>query len=144
MNIIVKTREEYFAQAGERRGELEEIDAFIRDNTPDMPAKISDGMTTTVMLGYGEQQYQTKSMKEPARWPVIALALQKNYFSIYVCVVLDGEYVAERFAAELGKVSVGKSCIRFKKFSDVNHEVLAELLTDINARFAAGESLYGI
>jgi hypothetical protein len=44
-------------------------------------------------------------MKEPGVWPVVALAAQKRYLSLYVCAVVDGEYVAERYASELGDVS---------------------------------------
>jgi hypothetical protein len=56
------------------------------------------------MLGYGEQPYQTKAMKEPGIWPVVALAVEKRYLSLYVSAVIDGEYVAERYASQLGNV----------------------------------------
>ena len=36
-----------------------------------------------VMLGYGEQPYQSKSMKEPIDWPVVALAAQKRHISLF-------------------------------------------------------------
>jgi len=53
-------------------------------------------------------------------WPVIALANQKNYISIYICAVDKGEYIAEKYKQSLGRVSVGKSCIRFKKIEDLD------------------------
>jgi hypothetical protein len=37
-------------------------------------------------------------------------------------------HLAERYANRLGKVSVGKSCVRFKRTSDVELDVLRELL----------------
>lgn len=41
-----------------------------------------------------------------------------------------GDYLAERYADRLGKVSVGKSCVRFKRKSDLDLGVLRELLVE--------------
>jgi hypothetical protein len=79
------------------------------------------------MLGYGSFPYLNYK-KEKILWPVIALANQKNYISLYVCAVDKGEYIAEKHKKELGKVSVGKSCIRFKKLEDVNLPMLKKVL----------------
>lgn len=61
-------------------------------------------------------------------WPTVALASQKNYISLYVCAVEDGKYIAEKYRAKLGKVSVGKSCIRFKKLEDLSIPELKKVL----------------
>lgn len=53
---------------------------------------------------------------------------EANYISIYVCAVAGGQYAAEKYAKELGKVSVGKSCIRIKKIEDLNFDTLKILL----------------
>ncbi|MCI0566136.1 DUF1801 domain-containing protein [bacterium] len=79
------------------------------------------------MPGYGSFKYKNYK-KENLRWPIIALASQKNYISVYVCAVKDGDYVAEQYKDELGKVSVGKSCIRFKKLEDVNLKTLEKVI----------------
>ncbi len=71
------------------------------------------------MIGYGTFPYRNYK-KELIKWPVIALANQKNYLSIYLCATDNGKYVAEILKKELGKVSVGRSCIRFKKLSDLS------------------------
>jgi hypothetical protein len=142
VQIDASSREEYFAAAGEREPELRELDAFIRRHAPDLPPVISTGMGA--VLGYGEQPYQTTSMKEPMDWPVLALAVQKRHISLYICALEDGEYVAEKHAAELGKVSCGKSCVRFTKANNLNLEALAPILAEINRRFVAGERLYAV
>ena len=79
------------------------------------------------MPGYGSFKYRNYK-KEIIDWPIIALASQKNYISMYVCAVKDGEYVAEKYKDELGKVSVGKSCIRFKKIEDLNLKTLEKII----------------
>ncbi|HET9301504.1 MAG TPA: hypothetical protein VFO20_01880, partial [Propionibacteriaceae bacterium] len=99
MQINAASREKYFEAAGPREGELRQLDAIIREFAPSLTPALSDGMGSAQMLGYGEQPYQTKSMKEPGVWPVIALAVQKRYLSLYVSAVIDGEYVAERYAS---------------------------------------------
>ena len=88
MQIEASSREEYFTAAGEREPELRELDAFIRQHAPDLPPVVSTGMGA--VLGYGEQPYQSKSMKEPMDWPVLALALQKRHISLYICALEDG------------------------------------------------------
>ena len=54
------------------------------------------------MLGYGLMPYRPASAKETTMWPLIALAAQKRHLSLYVCAVVDGQYLAESRAAALG------------------------------------------
>lgn len=141
VNVQAKTREEYFQAAGEREPILRELDKFIRQTVPTLKPVIFGGMSGT-WLGYGMQPYQTKSMKEPTEWPVLALANQKNYLSLYVMATEDGEYVAEKYAKDLGKVNVGKSCIRFKKLEDLDLEVLEKMLKGVEKRFEKEGAIY--
>ncbi len=79
------------------------------------------------MLGYGSFKY-VNYKKETVDWPIIGLASQKSYISLYVCALEDGKYIAEKYKDTLGKVSVGKSCIRFKKLEDLDLKGLREIL----------------
>lgn len=139
MEAEAASRDAYFVAAGDREPELRALDELIRAHAPDLAPTLSAG----TMLGYGDLPYQTKSMKEPGVWPLLALAAQKKHLSLYVCAVVDGTYVAEQYASELGNVSCGKSCVRFKKAADLNTEALTRMLTDLNRRYVAGEALYG-
>ncbi len=48
--------------------------------------------------------------------------------SLY-CLAADSRgYVAERFKERLPKASIGKSCVRFKRLSDLDEDGLRELL----------------
>lgn len=143
MNIQANTIEEYFVAAGEREPDLRQLDALIRKSAPELEPVLFGGMTGK-MLGYGLQPYQSKSMKKPGQWPLVALALQKNYISLYICVVVDGQYVAEKNAERLGAVKTGKSCINIKKIEDINTDVVREIISDASKRIAAGEKLFGI
>lgn len=142
MKIEASTREEYFSKAGEREADLRALDAMICKSAPHLKPVLGGGMSGK-MLGYGEQKYKTKSAKEAIDWPIVMLAAQKNYMSLYVCAVQDGAYVAELYEKRLGKVSCGKSCIRFKNIQDLNLEVIHEMLAKLDERVARGEKLYG-
>jgi hypothetical protein len=136
-NVQVETREEYFKAAGEREEMIRTLDALVQKAAPSFKPIIFGGMTGK-WLGYGMMPYQSKSMKTPSEWPVVAIANQKNYVSLYVVYVENGEYVAEKNAKELGKVSVGKSCIRIKKLEDVNLGALAHLIEKVESQVKKG------
>ena len=42
----------------------------------------------------------------------------------------DGAYLAERYVDRLPKASIGKSCVRFKRTSDIDLDVLRELVAE--------------
>jgi len=118
-----KTVAEYIeAVPTERKDTILQLHNFIRKTVPKLKSHFAYNM-----LGYGS--FPCKNYKkELISWPTIALANQKNYVSLYVCSVDAGQYVAEKYKKELGKVSVGKSCIRFKKLDDVNMSTLKKVL----------------
>jgi len=95
---------------------------FIQSVSPKLKSYFANNMP-----GYGSFLYKNYK-KEIIDWPIVALASQKNYISVYVCALENGEYLAERYKEKLGNVSVGKSCIRFKKLEDVNLSELKKVL----------------
>jgi uncharacterized protein YdhG (YjbR/CyaY superfamily) len=127
MNMFQKVKattvQEYLdAVPAERKEIIQALHAFIQKTVPSLKPHFAYNM-----LGYGAFPYLNYK-KEKIEWPIIALANQKNYVSVYVCAVDNGKYIAETFAKKLGKVSVGKSCIRFKKLEDIQLDVLKEVL----------------
>ncbi len=97
---------------------------FIQEAAPKLEPHFASNM-----LGYGSFPYKNYK-KEDIEWPTIALANQKQYISIYVCSVDEGQYVAEKYKNNLGKVSVGKSCIRFKKLEDLHLPTLKKVIKE--------------
>jgi len=110
------------AVSPERKELIAFVHSFIQKTVPSLKPHFAYNM-----LGYGSFPY-TNAKKEQVGWPVIALANQKQYVSVYICSVVDGKYVAESHKKELGNVSVGKSCIRFKKIEDLDLEGLKKVL----------------
>lgn len=106
----------------ERREIIVFLDRFIKKVAPKLKPWFAYNM-----LGYGSFPYKNYK-KEDIVWPTISLASQKNYISVYVCALDKGKYLAEKYKKELGKVSVGRSCIRFKKLEDINLPMLKKVI----------------
>lgn len=125
---FVATPAAYIAKLDEpRRTEIATIDAFIRKTVPKLPAFICHGM-----LAYGPVHYRYASGRE-GDWFRIGLASHARYISLYVCACNEKGCLAEQAKAELPKASIGRSCIRFKRWSDVDPNVIEVLLKEAAA-----------
>lgn len=121
--VKATSTQEYFDLLAEpRKSEIKKIDAFIRKTVPNLKPTFLYNMP-----GYGKYHYKSKSGRE-GEWCLLSLASQKNYISIYVCSLIGDKYIAETYKDKLPKASVGKSCIRFKKFEDIDFDILKEIL----------------
>ena len=120
-----KTLREYIDAVPEERKEvIVSLHEFIQKAVPKLKPYLTSGM-----IGYGSFLYKN-SKNESGSWPVIALANQKQYVSLYVCAIADGQYIAEKHKKELGKVKVGRSCISFKKLEDLHLPALKKVLKE--------------
>ena len=138
---MVDEIEAWFDAAGPRGEELRRVDALVTAAAPGIDRQLVP-VGSSVMLGYGLMPYKPKSAKETTMWPLISMAAQKRYLSLYVSAVVDGEYIAEQRAERLGKVSCGKSCIRFTSLDTVDAGELGALIRDAVAATAAGANAY--
>jgi hypothetical protein len=121
------THDEYIERLDEpRRGEIRALHELIRRTVPELEPTMDFGM-----LGYGKYHYRYASGRE-GDWQLVGVASNKNYISLYVTAAApDGGYLAESYKEQLRKASIGKSCIRFKRLSDVDQEVLERLLRNV-------------
>lgn len=116
--------EAFFAgQPEPKQAELRQLDALIRACLPAWPRVMA-----AAMVGYGPYHYRYATGREgdSAR---VCLAANKTGISVYVAIVVGETYLPEQAGKRLGaKVSVGKSCIRFKRLADLDLGVLEEVL----------------
>jgi hypothetical protein len=127
-------REDYIAALAEpRRTDVAALDALIREHAPSLEPVVAGKM-----LGYGPFHYRYASGRE-GDTTLLGLASQKRYIALYVLGANGGRYLAESYAERLPKASVGKSCVRFARLSDVDPAVLAELVTEA-ARLGPGDA----
>ena len=127
MNMFAKNEAksiaEYFLMVpGDRKKDIDFLHKFIQKAVPKLTPYYASNM-----IGYGSFYYlDSKNQKKD--WPIISLANQKNYISIYVCTIVEDKAVAEKYKKELGKLSKGVTCIRFKKIEEINLETLKTVL----------------
>ena len=118
-----KTHEEYIAQVEEtRRADIQRLHDMVREVAPELEPTMQFGI-----LGYGIYHYRYASGRE-GDWMRIGIANNKQYISLYCCVADVHGHVAERFRNRLPKANIGKSCVRFKRLSDLDEDVLRELI----------------
>lgn len=123
--VKAKTVKEYLSAVPvDRKETIQSLHSFIQKAVPKLKPYFASNM-----IGYGKFKYRNYK-KEIIDWPIIALANQKQYVSVYVCAVVDGVYVAEKNKKNLGKVKVGRSCISFKTIDDVNLTALKDVLKE--------------
>ncbi len=123
-----KTHEEYIAAVEERRrDDIQRLHDLVREAAPELEPTMELGM-----LGYGKYHYKYKSGRE-GDWMKIAIANNKHYISLYCTAADDQGYVAERYQERLPKANIGKSCVRFKRLSDLDEAVLVELIRETAA-----------
>jgi hypothetical protein len=121
--LKVKTPKQYLARLAEpRRSHVERLDAVVRATVPQLERCIMSGM-----LAYGPLHYRYPSGREgdAAR---LAIASNASAISLYIFAADGNGWLAERYRAKLPKANVGKCCIRFKRFDDLDLRTLKTLL----------------
>ncbi len=90
------------------------------------------------VIGYGPFHYMASSGGRVA-WPVIGVALQKNYISVYLAVTKDGAPILRGYAGRLGELRSGGNNFSFEAFDDLDATVLSSLVAEI-ARICASDA----
>ena len=132
MERVETSPDDYIAiQGSDIRTVLEQLHTLIKTALPDRDCCMWEGVfwggSEQRIIGYGNFSYQ-RSDKKQVEWFLVGLTRQKNYFSVYVNAVEGKHYLAELYDSRLGKVKTGKSSISFRNLSDVNLDVLREMI----------------
>jgi hypothetical protein len=116
----------------DRREAIAQLDELITNAAPKAKKVMWEGIfwggSQQQIIGYGEMTYVGSNKKE-GTWFLVGLALQKNYITVFVNGVQNGQYIAEKYKDKLGKAKVGKSSISFTKLENINLDVLAEVVS---------------
>jgi hypothetical protein len=106
-----------------RRTDIAAIDERIRTVAPELRRYMDRGM-----LAYGRYRYRYASKRE-GDWPVLGVASNKPYISLYASPV-----GLEPWAGRLPNANVGKGCIRFRHASDLDLAVIDEVIAAAAAK----------
>ena len=133
------TVEQYLAELpADRQKPMAELLKMIKKN---IPKDFQEGM------GYGMPGYSVPHKLYPAGYlcdpkqplPFMGLASQKNYISVYHMGVYGDNELGKWFAKEyeklkIGKLDMGKCCIRFKKMDSIPYKLIGELSSKITLK----------
>ena len=141
-HVDVETLEAYFAFDPKREADLHRLDGLIRKAAPNLKRYFHKGAPEGEpgmrfkMIGYGKSFYRATTA-EKVEWPVVGVALQKNYISVYFAVTQRGAAVTDPYAGRLGELRMGRNNFSFKRFGDLDFSTAAALFGEAAQIFAA-------
>jgi hypothetical protein len=104
-----------------RREDAMELCELMTGATGETPA-----MWGTTIVGFGSYTYRYGTGREGV-WPAVGFSPRKQALTVYISEGFDG--YAE-LLGRLGPHSTGKSCLYVKRLSDVDTDVLRQLVHD--------------
>jgi hypothetical protein len=78
-------------------------------------------------VSFGPFRYRYPSGREGDAH-LLSVTRRKNHVALYVNSARDDRYLPEEHGDALGKVSVGRSCVRFKRFEDLDEAAVRRLV----------------
>lgn len=135
---IVKFRVEENMEKGngERQAAFEKLKQTIDDHLPEgFEETIQSGMISYVVPHSIYPKGYHVNPKEPL--PFLALANQKGYIALYHMGIYADKSLLDWFgrayeALNIGKLDMGKSCIRFKKMEKIPYDLIGELCSKLS------------
>ena len=128
--------ESYLAFDPKRKSHRVRLHRLIRKAAPNLRRHFHKGTPVgeagmrMTMIGYGKFRYALKSGKA-IEWPVIGVALQKNYISVYVSVTKRNAPFVASYAGTMGETRAGGNNFSFESFDDLEVARVASLFTEI-------------
>jgi hypothetical protein len=146
--VTADTLADYLDFDRARRRDLVRLHALIRKAAPSLRRHFHRGTPAgeagmrMKMIGYGKFRYAIKSGKGGKRgkaidWPVVGVALQKNYISVHVAVTKAGKPIVSTYAGKLGELRTGHNNFSFRTFDELDATGLSSLLAEVALLFAS-------
>ncbi len=116
--VDASTIREYFDWEPDRKPDLLYIDQLIRQFAPNLKRWYYNGSLAgepgmrMKLIGYGSFEYPVKS-GQTVKWPIVGLALQKHYISVYLSVVKNNEPILNAYRNKLGALRYGSNNFSF-------------------------------
>ncbi|HMU47660.1 MAG TPA: DUF1801 domain-containing protein [Chitinophagaceae bacterium] len=136
MQSKATTPEAYIAELPEERQKA--VAQLRKEIKKNLPKGFKEGM------GYGMMGWSVPHSLYPSGYhcdpkqplPFMSLASQKNYISVYHMGVYAENKLGQWFAKEyeklnIGKLDMGKCCIRFKNIEKIPYKLIGELASKI-------------
>jgi uncharacterized protein YdhG (YjbR/CyaY superfamily) len=101
------------------------ISEYLEELPPDRQSALSE--LRALIHRVAPKTVEAMQYGLPAFGDLCAFASQKDYMALYVCE----SDIIKTHLAQLGKVSCGKGCIRFKRLADLNLSAVQSILREI-------------
>lgn len=109
-----------FANTEEKRRDSFELIKLMKNVTGCEPKMWGDSI-----IGFGSYHYKSERSRQEGDWFLVGFSPRKAAISLYVYTgIPEHEYMLK----DLGKFKMGKACIYIKKLSDINQDVLEDLM----------------
>lgn len=109
-----------FADTDQKKADAHALLEFMQSVTGFEPK-----MWGASIIGFGQYHYKSERSRQEGDWPLVGFSPRKAAISLYVFSGLpEHEYLLE----VLGKFKMGKGCIYAKKLSDINLDVLKNII----------------
>lgn len=133
--VTANTFTEYLNFDPQRKNDLERLDDLIHRAAPSLARYFHQGTPAgdagmrMKMIGYGKFRYSIKSGKS-TDWPVVGVALQKSYISVYFSITVDGQPIVDRYRSRLGEKRSGQNNFSFVKFEDLRKDAISDVIAE--------------
>ena len=121
-NVNVSEFINEFADSEQKRKDSFELLKLMQDFTGFEPK-----MWGPSIIGFGSYHYKSERSSQEGDWPLLGFSPRKAAISLYV---FTGAREHEHLLEGLGKFKMGKACIYVKKLSDINQDVLRNLMKE--------------
>lgn len=132
----------YFDFDPQRRIDLQKLDKLLKGSAPGLDRYFHRGTPPGEpgmrfkMIGYGKFHYLARSGKS-VEWPIVGVALQRNYISVYLSVAKDGVPLVQSYSGKLGELRSGSNNFSFEKYEDLAAPVVSSLFAEAEKIFKA-------
>ena len=109
-----------FADTAQKQKDSFDLVALMEDVTGYKPI-----MWGPSIIGFGTYHYKSERSRQEGDWMLVGFSPRKAAISLYVYSAGEKQ---EALLKDLGKFKMGKGCIYVKKLSDINTDILKELI----------------
>jgi hypothetical protein len=109
-----------FTDSEQKRKDALELTKTIQDHTGLEPK-----MWGETIIGFGQYHYKSDRSSQEGDWPLVGFSPRKAALSLYVYMDTADQ---KELLKQLGTFKKGVSCIYVKKLSDINLEILKEMI----------------
>ncbi|WP_316819312.1 DUF1801 domain-containing protein [Pedobacter nyackensis] len=109
-----------FAPTPQKKQDGFELLKLMKDHTGYEPK-----MWGPSIIGFGLYHYKSEKSRQEGDWPLVGFSPRKAAISLYVYSGAPGQ---DELLKQLGKFTMGKGCIYVKKLTDINTDVLKEMI----------------